>query len=256
MPTDYVAALDQLRNDVGKRGARSKKVYAQWKRLFDTYKGGLPLGLWVASAQGESDGRMDAPGDDSLGEVGVHQVAASTETKFGVPSNYRAQAEGNFWLSGAELNTEHTRAALRYPSISLGSRDGWLVARLVFSIGRGGTYRILDAMGRRFGGSYASIQKYIRDTRLKGLSGFGSQSIDKVIYRVEKMPILWEIGKAAGLSMHGWRPYIPIRPGDLVAWKVPDDLQGKIGVTRPVMPPTGTAFALGAIGVGALLLKG
>lgn len=202
------------------------------------YHGGMPIGFIAATIAMESGGNPNAVGDASLGEYGLLQVAKNTELDFQVPNGTRKTAEGNIFLGSLEYQAEHQRLALKFPDlVVLGSEDTWKLARLVFSVGRGGTYGLIKAAKpTEKGNVFSAIVKWANDT---GAMPLGRSPAGKIKMRINNIDkVVWVVGQAVASwqtsgapekipAPHGIKYLVPkdIRPylkehliGPLIAW--------------------------------------
>lgn len=194
--------------------ARSKQILATFRPWIDRYRGGLPAGWVAAIIQHESDGNSNAPGDASLGEIGLMQVAGYVPPLFGWPAAMRATPENNIAVGCLEQQLEAVLFYVRYPDlVQLGSSDSYKLGRLSFSVGRGGAYQLADrakAAGyARYGDLYGGI---VRHVAAAGAPALGSQSGAKVAARVANIGALWEIGQAVDSCCIGPPTLIPDPP--------------------------------------------
>lgn len=206
---------------------RSYKRYSRWINL---YRGGLPAGVFTTFAYKESNWKMDAPGDDYLGEVGFFQITKTLPPHFGIPAKARFDPESNVFLGGLEYNEEAAKFALLYPEIQLGTADSWKIARLVFAVGRGGTKALLNrAKPLKRGDVYGSLLKYIDKTG--GLDLGRGQPAAKVWFRVHMAPVDYAIGiKALPESGPGMPRLLPLPP-EISSYKIAPKI--KVAMLRP-----------------------
>lgn len=222
--------------DLKSRAKKTREIYLTWLHLFEYYHGGMPVGVLSSTAQWESNGETDAVGDRSLGEYGMFQVSTHIEDEFDLPRDYRKKPEGNIFAACLEYNAEAKRVALKYPNLIYdGTTDQWMLSRLIFSIGRGGTYAVMREAKPRAGGSgpfpvYAQLVSWANRT---GAMQLGGQSAAKVVHRINSKPYLWEIAKAAGLPTYAGTPVIPPLPVGLSHVTLPKDLVGKLDFAKP-----------------------
>lgn len=246
---DWQGKYTKLLVEFDDRVAATRRFLDRYAAWLLRYKGGLHVGFFAAIAQWESGGRMDSPGDSSLGEYGFFQIARSTEETFGVPEDFRKTPEGNIFLAGLEYNVEARRLALGQDFVRTGSRDQWLLARLVFAIGRSGTNRLLKAAGESgfLGGAvYEGLIQYIDET---GGMALGSQSAGKVWLRVKIVPVLFDIGVRA-FPNGTIGPPMQVTSPPAVAYRLPKDVRDQL--------PTEATVALASVGalVAGLFLPG
>ena len=245
---DYRARLADLVASRSSRVKRVRELIGMYGPMLERYHGGLPVGVLAAIMQMESDGKMDAPGDAALGEVGVFQVTSSFPTKVGVDPQVRYTAEGNIFLGCLEYQYEATRMGKLYPNVRKGSEDQWKLARLAFAIGYGGATGLANramVAGSPGAGLFDKIRTYV-DTH--GGVAFGSQSAEKIWYRVHVVDEVFAIGKEAKFGMFGPPQVIPSPPG--VTYQFPSALLPYTG------KPTSTLVAVaGGIALAAYMLS-
>lgn len=222
--------------------------YGAWLRK---YNGGIPVGFLAAIMDHESGGNFGAPGDASLGEVGFFQVAKDVPPQFGMPAASRTDPETNVAIAVLEYEMEAVRAYLKYPQyIRLGTTDSWLMARLAFAIGRGGSQTLANAAIARGlakpGNLYGGIVDYVRTV---GAPALGSQSSAKVAARVASIPDLWAIGQAIEPAAAGHPVTIPQPPA--ARYTLPASIAPYIGSPLPLV----AVVAAGALGVAYLLWR-
>lgn len=204
------------------RVAETRKFFNKHGSLVNKYKGGMPAGFMAAIAQWESGGKMNSVGDAQLGEVGFFQVAKTTPSKFGLRPEIRRIPEGNTFVAGLEYNTEAKRLALRYPSyVKDGTKDQWMLARLVFAIGRAGTYKLIDAALNKNliqpGAVYNGVQALVETNSMP----LGTQSAEKVWYRVNAVPLQWAVGNTISTAWSGFPSRVPA----FVQYSLPQDVR-------------------------------
>lgn len=215
--------------------------------LVDRYRGGADRAWLAAIVATESGGRM-VEGDAQLGEYGFFQVAEYIEDEFGVPSGTRKSVEGNIFLGALEYNVEAARLANKYPHlIRVGTWDQWIMAKMVFSLGRAGTDAVMaNANGWRPlmpGNVYAGVRAWANST---GAMPVGRSAADKVAYRIAFMhDVTYAAAKLAGASSWASAPALPpSMPG--TAYRVPR------GVTFPQGLPIPLPLVLVAVGAGVV----
>lgn len=234
MPSSVQAAVAS----VPRRAERAGAIYRQHRGLFERYRGGVPAGLWAGMAEWESGGRMVCSGNDpraettcggsaGLGEYGFFQVASHTEREFSVPPGTRKSEVGNFWLSSLELNVEAFRLASKFGWSS--GYDLYLGARGVFSIGRSGFWKCVGA-ARAHG--VADLVSWAAGGGVERSfpGGLGTQSPEKVSYRLQVLPVKWEIGKRSGAPMSAGAPTAVSGP---MPYRLPKDVAGRIREGAP-----------------------
>jgi hypothetical protein len=223
--------------------AEVRAIYERFRPLIDRYRGGFPAGLAAAVIQHESGGNMNAPGDVSLGEVGLFQVTREFPTLVGVDPEVRKTVEGNIFLGLLEYQLRAVEMKLFAPSlISLGSMDSWKLARLAFAIGAGGTKQLIAASNPRAGDVFGSIRDFV--DRTGGVQVSASQGPAKVLDRVHNIDTQWDIGAVVAPLFYGMPEKIPAPPG--VTYKVPAAMSGYL--RNPLL---GTLLVLG-LGAAAL----
>ncbi len=236
--------------EIQKKAVQAVAIYRQDQALYDAYHGGVPVALMVAMAQGESGGRMNAPGDASIGEFGIFQVTSyidkksgrwqGTEAEYLVPKDTRKNKVGNFFLAGTDFNAEAARLLLRFPGLIQSYTDLYKLSHLSFAVGRGGTYALLtkanlspgpDVYGRLL--SWAAAE-HARG-RLPQLSK--SQPPAKVWRRLVAVDDRWKVAVASGLPMSAGPPVIPALPSSIKKFTIPKALQGHIKQLAPGEAP-------------------
>lgn len=246
---DFQSKYQTELTKIESRAKSAKRFLDRYGKWLRRYKGGLPVGFLAAIGQWESDGRMDSAGDVSRGEYGFFQITDSTEREFGLPSGFRTRPENNIWLAGLEYNVEAKRLALRYSFIKDGTRDQWMLARLTFAVGRSGTYKLIDnavAGGYMTGAPYAGVLAYVNAV---GGIKLGEQSPGKVWFRVNAIPLVWQIGERVESFFFLRLPVQPPAPYG-VRYVLPADV-------RAHLPSEGASlFAMGAMVVISLALPG
>ena len=241
---DFQSKYQTELTQIDSRTKGAKRFLDQRGAWLRRYRGGLPTGFFAAIAQWESGGRMLA-GDVSQGEYGFFQITSSTETTFGLPDGFRTQPENNIFLAGLEYNVEAKRLALRYPFVRDGSRDQWMLARLVFAVGRGGTYKLIDnavAGGHMTGAPYDGVAAYVNAV---GGIKLGGQPPGKVWFRTNVIPLVWEIGKQTEASLYG-PPVRPPAPAG-VTYQLPADVRDRLKSEGAVL------VAMAAIAISLVL---
>lgn len=177
----------------------------------------------------ESGGRMVSSSDSTLAEHGFFQVAANTEKEFGVPSGTRFNPEYNTWLGLLELNAESKRLLIKYPALVQDATwDMWFLARLCFSIGRGGTYSCIDRARQAGyvapGAVYFGVKRWANDT---GAVPLGSQSASTVLRRINLIyDELYPVGQNVSPGFPGPAVLPPVPQG--INMSLPKALDGKL----------------------------
>lgn len=202
----------------------SRALLAKYGAWIDKYRVGIPRGVMAAVMNHESGGNFNAPGDASLGEIGFYQIAAYVPPMFGLPADARKDPETNVAIAGLEYGLEAVKWYQRMPDlVVLGTPDSWQLARLAFSVGRGGSYTLGDLAKR---GGYLSrgnvmggIVRYVAE---HGAPQLGSQSPSKVAARVAYIPQQWAIGTAADPTGLSQPTVIPNPPAG--AYRLPFDV--------------------------------
>jgi hypothetical protein len=227
--------------------AQARSVYDQLGPWIDRYHGGLPFGFLVAAISHESGGNFGAPGDPMLGEVGYLQVAHNVPGLFGYPPEARMDPESNIAIGVLEYELEAVLWMLAFPQVHLGTDDSWLLARLAFAIGRGGSHGLATlaaaSVGLSDGDVYGSIVRYIQ---LSGGVPLGSQSAQKVASRVLDIERQWQVGKAIG-GISGPPVRIPDPPAG--PYTLPADVEPYFSEAFPA-----TMLIIGGMAIVAYLL--
>jgi hypothetical protein len=223
LTTNYASELQRLatpsyQDQVAKSARALLEKYGVW---IDKYRGGVPRGWAAAVMYWESNGQFNAAGDASLGEVGFYQVAATTPTTFGMPASSRMDPETNVFLGLLEYQYDAARWKATFPTyVKLATDDSYKLARLSFAIGWGGSTGLakqaIAAGDCDAGNLYEGIARYVERT---GGVALGSQSADKVWFRVLSIRYQWEIGKKVAWSPSGPPERVTPPPG--VSYTIP-----------------------------------
>lgn len=220
MASEWTTKLQNLIDSIPSRVKSTRAIIAgQLGMYIRRYHGGMPAGFMAAIAQFESGGQM-VTGDPNLGEAGYFQIAASTPGLFKLAADARLQPEANVYLGGLEYNTEVTKLAILNPLVLLGTPDAWKLARLSFAVGGAGTRKLIDAAQPRVAGTVFSAIKQLAERG--GTMALGSQSAEKVAYRVQAVDVIWQIGALAAPGQSSDLPEVPPAPAGL----------------HPVIPPS------------------
>lgn len=189
--------------------AAIRAILDKFKPWFEKYYVGLPEGIMAAFVFHESGGKMVA-GDPTLGEYGLLQTSAWAPPVFGYDPSVRYDAENGFAISSLLYAYEAALMYLRYSSwVDLGSKDNWMLAKLSTSIGRSGSYTLIDrALVAGYGSRGDLFGSVLRSTQAAGGLPLGSQSADKVAARVAAVPVTFEEGEVAE-GIYGWASYSP-----------------------------------------------
>lgn len=241
--------LASQRAQIPQRIQSVRRVYDELKPWLTRYKGGLPVGVFAAFAQYESNGQMDAPGDMLLGEVGYFQITSTTPGRFGLPADSRYDPETNVFLGGAEYNYEVARFYGYYPDlIQPGTVDSWLIARLVFAVGVGGTRMLIDQSGaNRRGHVWEAVRDYV--DRVGGIDLGLGQPAGKVWFRVHMCRVAWDVGMEALPDTVGWPEATPAPPSG--QYTLPAQIEA---VYNAAPNPLVTAGLIGFVGWGVYKL--
>lgn len=217
MATDYATELAARSSPayIASAAQRSQTLLEQYRPWIDKYRGGMPAGWAAAIMRWESDGNFNAPGDQTLGEVGFYQVAAYVPPMFGMPAEARLDPETNVFLGLMEYQYEVTRWKAAFPDqVKLASEDAWKLARLSFSVGPGGAMGLgkLAAPEASPGHLYDAIAAYVQRT---GGVPLGGQSAAQVWFRTLSIGPQWEAGRQAGSfwATSGPPTMVPAPPG-------------------------------------------
>jgi hypothetical protein len=239
--SEFKNKLSRQIADIPKNAERARGVYDRLSPLLNKYRGGMSAGFLAAIASFESGGKMSSTGDATLGEVGIFQITRSFPPKVGLPADSRRDEETNVFLGGIEYQIMAVKMFLSAPAIRLGTIDNWKLARLAFSIGEGGTRKLLNQSGAR---SYAELVAYVDKV---GGAPLGRQSASKVWFRVKVIDVLWEIGQLVKPSLWVGAPVkLPNPPAG--AYTLPADV-------APYLPSPWRGPLIGAgIGAAAILL--
>lgn len=226
--------------------AQARALLTKYGAWIDRYASGVPRGVMAAYMAHESGGNPSAPGDASLGELGLFQIAAYVPPLFGYPAAARADSENNVAIAALEYGMEAVKWYLRMPNyVRLGTPDSWMLARLAFAVGRAGSYQLGDLALKsglvQPGAVYAGILKYVASY---GAPALGTQASSKVAARVADIPKQWENGMAADSAGLGPPTLIPAPPAG--PYKLPADVASYF-----VQPIPALLFVLG--GAAAIL---
>jgi len=193
---------------------RGKQLLLQYKPWIDRYRGGMPGGFAAAIMAIESNGIPTTVGDTVLGEYGLFQVAADIPKVFGFPAEARLSAENNIFFGMMEYQTEVIKWKLAFPHlIDMGSADAWKLARLAFAIGGTARTKLAVLAAPQVPGKvYDAIVNYV--DKYGGIA-LGSQSADKIWYRVKMVQHHWDIGQAVQPDL----PNVPMLVPDPPAGK-------------------------------------
>jgi len=249
---DYVAKLAELNSASGITAdvRDGKKLYAKYAPWLDRYHGGLPAGVLASIMRTESGGKMSAPGDVSLGEVGFYQITANFPTTVGLPAASRYDAETNVFLGALEYQIHAAEMAARYPQVVvLGSADNWKLARLAFAVGNAGARRLIDAAIAKGlvqrGKVLDGIRAMVDSGGAFALSS--GQPADKVRYRVHVVDNNFAVGQKISGGLYGSPKTIPAPAG--VTYRYPPAL---LPFTNKVI----TQGNMTLLGMAALALVG
>lgn len=241
-------AQEQQPNSITQRVANGKQLLSKWGSYIDKYHGGIHRGFLASIMNWESWGDFGAAGDASLGEVGFYQVAADVPKRYGLDPAIRTTPEGNVFVACLEYTEEAARILIDYPGlVNNGSRDQWILARLVFAIGRGGTHQVLNAAKPRAGHAYDDLVKWANDTGAFQVSA--SQPAEKVWFRILAVGHNWRIGE---LISPGASYGPPIKIPALSPYHFPLDVAPLIGSGSPA---TMLLMGLGLAGLAWALWK-
>lgn len=208
--------------------ASARALLTKFDPWFSKYKGGLTKGCLASFMLHESGGNFGAAGDVSLGEIGYFQIAAYVPPLFGLPASARMDPETNVALAVLEYELEAAKFKVRYPAfVNLGTRDSYMLGRLAFAIGRGGSYTLADrAIATRYAspgaGLYAGI---LSSVAALGAPALGSQSSSKVAARVASIPDQFAIADAVD-------PFGTFGPPEMI----PTPPAGRYAIPADVLP--------------------
>ena len=219
----------------------AKQVYEKYGRFIDRYHGGMPAGFLAAISAHESSGNVDAVGDPRLGERGLFQITENFPKTVGVNPAVRLTAEGNTFLASLEYAIEAERMLVRHPGLIVsGSKDQWLMSRLVFALGIGAVKKLIEKVRPSTRGNmYGEIRSFVNANPGTTVSGYPASTVLK---RVNGTQSLWDEGAMVVPSQTVGVPEKPPAPAG-IAYQLPR------GITLP--SPSG---ALPLIAVGALAL--
>lgn len=241
---EYVTKYREKERTFAAFVARSRAVYLQLKDPIKRYRGGMPAGALAAIAELESGGRMDAPGDASLGEAGYFQITSSFPTSVGVDPAVRLTPEGNVFLAGLEYQIEAVRAARASSVIVLGTLDSWKLARLAFAIGPAGMRKCLAAARPAFAGrAFAGLMAWADATGAITVSS--GQPAGKVWYRIKMTELAFRAGVLAAPAFFGAPEKIPTPAG--VSYRFPADVAPyfAVSIVAPLLALAGAGALIG-----------
>lgn len=247
MASKWETALDHKKANAHDILTSAKRFYSKYGAWINRYRGGAPAGFLAAIAALESNGTM-VDGHNELGEYGFYSVAKYTEKEFGLPEDFRKKPENNIFIAALEYNVEARRIQLKYPSLVVdGTKDQWLLARLVFAIGNYGTdvciRGAIDHSEIVPGNLYEGILKWADET---GAVAIGGSPAGKIWYRVHvNNDVNWPVGAAVTSQTVGI-PSLPPGPGG-IKYGLPKDVRGKIAEAS-------SAVSLAMVAAAVLLL--
>lgn len=258
--TDYAAKLRELEStsNVNDDVRRGRALYVRFKPWLDRYHGGLPAGVLAAIMLMESGGKMDAPGDVSLGEVGLYQITASFPERVGIAPAKRYDAETNVFLGGLEYQIGAAEAAKRWPNlVLLGSEDNWKLSRLAFAVGTSGARRLVEAaIAKGYvqrGAVFAGVRMLVDSGGSIALSS--GQPADKVRYRVHAIDHNFKVGQLIVPGLYR-SPVRLAAPANVGSYHYPTDLLPFTDqrVLPRISAKLGERVMIGAAFVGGTLL--
>lgn len=224
-------------------------IYRAWNRLIDAYHGGIPeaaiaVRMWIES-RGTNDERIGA---DTA--TGVLSVTRTQETRFGVPVGTRLTPEGNVWLACVRYNYDTAWFLQTYPGLARTYADAYVFGgQLVSAIGIGAAGYLFKRAPR--GITYGQFADWVAAQARAGnlpTSGlWGSQTLDKIVYRVRAMWVASEAARMSGAPNAAGAPVIPRPPSWLKTFAVPKGVA--IG-----MESSGAGGVLVMLGLGWVLL--
>jgi hypothetical protein len=211
---------------IASRAKRSRALITKYGVWLEKYRGGLPIGVLAAIMEAESGGKMEAPGDVKLDEVGFYQITKHFPPSVGVDPGVRYDLEGNIFLGSLEYQIAAVQLAKDFPRVVvLGSEDNWKLARLDFAVGSHGARRLIQAAIEKGlvqrGKVYAGIVKLVDTGGAFQLST--SQPADKVWYRVHFVDNNFVVGSAAAPGGFGLPKVLPSPSG--VRYQFPSKLK-------------------------------
>lgn len=242
VPSEYRSKLNKQLENIHQNARRARLVHGNLAPLLRKYHGGMPTGFLAAIASFESGGKMSSKGDSSLGEVGIFQITRSFPSKVGISPELRYKEEWNVFLGCLEYQMMAVEMWLANKRIPMGTVDNWKLARLAFSIGAGGTRKLLNLSKAT---SFAGLAAYVDDV---GGVPLGRQSAGKVWFRVHVIDALWRVGNLVSPAFWVGAPV-----------KIPNPPSGTYTLPKSIAPylPSplqGPLIAL-AIGGAAILLS-
>jgi len=240
---EYVAKYREKERTFAAYAARARAIYKALRAPLVRYRGGMPVGALAAIAEIESGGRMDAPGDESLGEAGYFQITSTFPTSVGVDPAVRLTPEGNVFLAGLEYQIEAVRMSRASSAVMLGTMDSWKLARLAFAVGSAGTRKLLAAARPSIAGqAFAGVVAWADATGAVSLSS--GQPAGKVWYRIKMTELAFRAGALAAPPFFGAPEKIPAPRG--VTYRFPADVAGYFSLS--IVAPL-----LALVGAGALI---
>lgn len=233
--TDYAAKLAALRSRLDSRAASARQLLVRHEGWIDRYRGGMSGGLFAAIMYTESGGNFGAAGDVSLGEVGYYQITASFPETVGIDPDVRRDPEGNVFLAGLQYQVRAAGFEAAFPGVvRRGTVDQWKLARLAFAVGNHAAQDLLRrarAARARGAGPWAQLVAYVDDV---GGVAYGSQSADKVWYRVHVVDVDVAVGDRVRQDGYHAPEILPAPSG--VSYRFPAAL-------RRYAEPAGSAVA-------------
>lgn len=259
--TDYNAKLRELEStsnvlDDVKRGKALLTKYGTW---LERYHGGLPVGVLAAIMLMESGGKMDAPGDVSLGEVGLYQITASFPTRVGLPAQSRYDAQTNVFLGSLEYQLGAAEAKQRWGAlVALGSQDNWKLSRLAFAVGASGARRLVEAAQAKGlvhqGAVFDGVRALVDSGGSFALSS--GQPADKVRYRVHAIDHNFKVGLMIRPGFFTGPMTLPPAPG-AESYQIPIELRPYMNqITRGTVARGGLIVGAASLFTGLVIAIG
>lgn len=226
VPKEWADRFAQAQASVPGRVTRARRFLDAHADLLDRCRGGMHRGFFAAIAQWESDGKMGAPGDATLGEVGWYQVIPSIARLFGLDPKALATEEGNTLVAGLEYTMYALRAVKRWTRwVADGTRTQWLIARLAFAVGWGGTKKLVDpALASRAPGEVTAWRAIVEHADATGGITLGRVPAGKVWYRVRAIDVQWKIGRLVAPGASSGKAVWPTAPQGL-AYRLPPEFR-------------------------------
>ncbi len=212
-------------SDIPSIAKESAAIYKKWKSLIDRYHGGMPKAMVAIRMKVESNGTMDMTlGSDTA--IGLLSVTETQEARFGVPDKTRYTPEGNVFLACLRNNVDTALFMKKYPGLAKSFSDAYVFGgSLISSIGVGACDYLFKRSPKNV--TFKQFSDWVQTASLPESGPWGSQSLDKIRYRVQAAWIMNEAGKVMeskyGVSNYASKPVIPPLPTNLPSFKMPKE---------------------------------